>query len=92
MVALLDAMAVDDDLGSPLASREEKALRLAIELERQTAAGVSVAAALTALERGGNYDDALLVRLRNFASTVGVREPLLVAVPDESCEQLRPAG
>ncbi len=35
------------------------------------------------ITRGHEVSDGLMVRLRNFAATVGVREPLMVAVPDE---------
>jgi CheY-like chemotaxis protein len=33
--------------------------------------------------RGHEISDGLLVRLRNFAATVGIQEPLLVAVPED---------
>lgn len=36
------------------------------------------------ITRGHEVSDGLMVRLRNFAATVGVREPLMVAVPDEA--------
>jgi hypothetical protein len=35
------------------------------------------------ITRGHEVSESLLVRLRNFAATVGVKEPLTVAVPDE---------
>jgi hypothetical protein len=40
------------------------------------------------ITRGREVSDGLMVRLRNFAATVGVKEPLTVAVPeDETVER-----
>jgi hypothetical protein len=38
------------------------------------------------ITRGHEVSDALMVRLRNFASTVGVKEPLFVSVPEDEVE------
>lgn len=137
VLELLDALALDDPLTSPLQSLESAALRLAALVERKLTAGEPLDAVLAALERepgnarvlvealrriggllmgarpqrqldiqglqpgmvlvedvrtragallitrGHEVSESLLVRLRNFAATIGVKEPLTVAVPDE---------
>lgn len=138
VLELLDALASEDALTSPLQSLEGSALRMAALVERKLAAGETMESILAGLEgdakaervlvdalhrmgnlllgsrsqrqleiqslvpgmvlvddvrtragallitRGHEVSESLLVRLRNFAATVGVREPLTVAVPDEA--------